>query len=85
MNIKQLAVMMGATEADTAGFVACLRIWTDQGYTVEQAIARNLEVQRRVLDCASEGASNELSRFRPAVNALAALAVEAFYPQAVAA
>lgn len=49
MNISQLAGVMGKPESDVQRFVDCLRIWTDKGYTLEEAIAKNEEQMMRIV------------------------------------
>lgn len=85
MNTQQLAALMGVSESDAQGFVDCLRVWTDKGFSVEQAIEKNIAAWGALLANANEGANNSLSIHRPAFNALADFAVDAFYPQQVAA
>lgn len=41
MNIQQLAAEMKQPVADVQRFVNCLRVWTDKGCTLEEAIAKN--------------------------------------------
>lgn len=40
-TIAQLAVTMNTTEAQLSSYVACLKVWTDKGYTVEEAIGQH--------------------------------------------
>ena len=84
MNVNQLAALMGVTESDAQGFVDCLRVWTEKGCTVDQAIARNLAAWQAAQDNVADGIYNELSRHSESVNALRTRAVDFFYPQQVA-
>ena len=40
-QIKALAAEMGVSEGDVLSFAACLRVWMDKGYTLEEAIHRH--------------------------------------------
>lgn len=42
------------TRTDVDAFVACLKIWTEKGYTVEQAITRHRAQMRRFANNAWE-------------------------------
>lgn len=83
MKVSEIAALMGVTESEAQGFIDCLRVWTDKGYTVEQAIARNLAAWQTAQDNLADGTYNELSRHRDAADALKARAIEWFYPQQV--
>lgn len=50
MNIKELAVLMDVPEADAQTFVDCLRIWTDKGYTLDEAIAKHIAQMNRIVN-----------------------------------
>lgn len=42
MDTKQIAELLNVSESDAESFVNCLRVWTDKGYTIEQAIGRHV-------------------------------------------
>ena len=46
-KIENLAAHMGVSPKDLAGFVACLGVWTAKGYSLEQAIEKNMDQMRR--------------------------------------
>ncbi len=48
-GVAAFANECGVGVADAHGFVACLRVWTDKGYSVEQAIERHLAQMTRLL------------------------------------
>tara|TARA_Y100001947_G_scaffold136491_1_gene124835 strand:+ start:61 stop:306 length:246 start_codon:yes stop_codon:yes gene_type:complete len=68
-QIKALAAEMGVSEGDVLSFAACLRVWMDKGYTLEEAIHRHAEVMRAIVNNAVQIAKTA----KP-------LAVDAFYP-----
>ena len=70
MTAKNLAALMGVTESDLAGFVACLKVWTDKGYSVEQAIGRHMATMAGLLTNVSDGFSRTESRHHEAAVAL---------------
>jgi anti-CRISPR protein AcrIC5 len=44
MNIQQMAAEMNVHEADLKSFIGCLRVWTDKGFTVEEALKKHQEI-----------------------------------------
>lgn len=50
MTTADLAKLMGATEADTAAFVSCLRVHLAKGLTLEQAIECHMQVLTNMVD-----------------------------------
>ena len=68
-QIKALAAEMGVAEGDVLAFVACLRVWMDKGYTLDEALARHAEAMRVIVNNAVQIAATA----KP-------LAVDAFYP-----
>ena len=57
-KIEALASLLNASVADVVGFVDCLRVWTDKGLTVEQAIERHMATMRRMMSKAGEACAN---------------------------
>ena len=41
-KIESLAKEMNVTENDLIGFLSVIKIWMDKGYTMEEAIQKNL-------------------------------------------
>jgi hypothetical protein len=66
-TIADLAKMMNVTEADVAGFVACLRVWLAKGYTFDQAIERHMAQMHRFVN---RDAAEIVEAFRPVAIAL---------------
>ncbi|OQS42304.1 hypothetical protein [Chromobacterium haemolyticum] len=58
MGAKELASLMGVSESDCVAFLDCLRVWTDKGYSVEQAIERHMQQMRRLVNAASDVAKH---------------------------
>lgn len=73
MQIKELAELMGVTERDASDFVEGLRIWTAKGYSLQEAIARHMDLMGRVLK-----ASTRIDHENASV-----IAVDAFFPPAI--
>lgn len=48
MNIQQLAAEMGVQESTLQSFVNCLRVWTDKGYSLEDAIKKHMDIMNRM-------------------------------------
>lgn len=68
MTTNQLSALMGVTESDLAGFLSALKVWTDKGYSVEQAIERHMATMSALLNNVSEGFSRtESIHHAPAV------------------
>src|SRR5687768_9423331 len=47
-SVENLAKEMGVSVNDLSGFVACLRVWMDKGYTMDEAIARHMQQMTRL-------------------------------------
>lgn len=47
MNTKQMAAEMKVNESDLRSFVGCLRVWTDKGYTIDEAIRKHQDIMSR--------------------------------------
>jgi plasmid maintenance system antidote protein VapI len=75
MTLTELATELGVSESDAVAFVSGLRIWTDRGYTVEQAIGRHMAQMTRLVNNAAALASDV--DFRTAVAGAAWDAVNA--------
>lgn len=71
MATADLAKLLGVSTADATAFVNCLRVWTDKGQTVEQAIATHMATLRGMVNGVADYAMSPLGR---------ALAVETFFP-----
>lgn len=54
MNLTDLAKTLGHSEADVSRFIVALSVWTSKGCTIEQAIAKNLEVLTRITNNAGK-------------------------------
>ena len=50
MTIAELANLMGQTESDVNGFINCLAIWIRKGYSLEEAIERNMRQMTRLAE-----------------------------------
>lgn len=48
--IEHLAQTMNQPVKDVAAFIACLKVWTDKGYSVEQAIEKHMAQMSRFID-----------------------------------
>lgn len=48
--VQQLAKEMGVTESELQGFVSCLRVWTDKGLSLEEAINKNMAQMTRFVN-----------------------------------
>lgn len=49
-KITTLAKEMNVTENDLIGFLSAIKVWMDKGYTMEDAIAKNLEQMTRLVN-----------------------------------
>jgi len=72
--LTSLAALMGVTESDLAGFICGLKVWTDKGHSVEQAIERHLATLSGLLTNVSDGFSRTESRHHEAAVSLKAAA-----------
>lgn len=70
-QIESLAAEMGVSAADLTSFVNCLRIWTDKGLSIEEAIERHQQQMNRFANNAIELARSPDMR---------GLVVEWFFP-----
>ena len=50
MTITKLAEMMGVTENAVAGYVDSLAAWVAHGYSLEDAIAKNMAAVTRIAE-----------------------------------
>lgn len=48
MNIQQLAAEMSMPLADVTAFVNCLKVWTDKGLSIEDAITKHMSQMARL-------------------------------------
>ena len=80
MTIEQLSEFMGRSVAETAAFVACLRVFTDKGHSVEQAIELSDKAWHTLLNNFNDAINSSHTIRADAGNALATMAVEWFYP-----
>ena len=48
MNIKELAELMGQPEKDVMAFVNCLKVWTNKGLSIEEAINKHMEQMYKI-------------------------------------
>jgi hypothetical protein len=48
MNIQELAVIMNMPESSVRSFVNCLRVWTDKGLSIHEAIIKHQQVIDRM-------------------------------------
>lgn len=71
MTNTDLAKLLNVSEADASAFVNCLRVWTDKGQTVEQAITSHMATLRGMVNGVADYARSPLAR---------ALVVDAFFP-----
>lgn len=77
-KIAALATELGVSEADAIGFIGCLRVFTDKGYTIEQAIERNLATWVTLLDRVNHGSQSTYSPYRPAAEAMQSFAMSVY-------
>ena len=59
--INAIANELNAPLDEVVGFIDCLRVWTDKGLTVEQAIERHMATMRRLVSKAGEARANSNS------------------------
>ena len=69
-KIANLAAEMGVSVADLTSFIGCLSVWTNKGYSVEEAIRANLSTMETMLYRVSDGLTNEYSTYRSSANSL---------------
>ena len=50
MTIAELAEIIGVTESAVAGYVDSLAAWMAKGYTLEEAIAKNMAAVTRIAE-----------------------------------
>lgn len=48
MNIEQMAAEMNVSESTFMSFVNCLRVWTDKGFSIEEAIIKHQDIVSRM-------------------------------------
>ena len=61
--IQQLAADMECTEADVSDFVAQLKVYTDKGLSLEDAIQKGKEAWISIIKTASDAATEVQSQF----------------------
>lgn len=71
-KIQAMASEMGVSYADMVGFVGCLQVWINKGYSLADAIQKNLETLANLAANVSEGFSAEYGPKREAAEALKA-------------
>jgi hypothetical protein len=49
MNIQELATIMNMPESSVRSFVRCLQVWTEKGFTIEQAIMKHQGIINRLV------------------------------------
>ena len=69
-KIESLAKEMNVTENDLIGFLSAIKIWMDKGYSMEEAIQKNLAQMVRLVNNSVKLSKDENMR---------ELAIEAFY------
>lgn len=62
--IESLAADLGVTPAMAADFLQGVGIWTAKGYSIEDAIKRNLDVWQQLVYRVCDGLTNEYSPYR---------------------
>ena len=69
-KIESLAKEMNVTENDLIGFLSAIKIWMDKGYSMEEAIQKNLAQMVRLVNNSVKLSKDENMR---------KLAIGAFY------
>ena len=69
-KIESLAKEMNVTENDLIGFLSAIKIWMDKGYSMEEAIQKNLAQMARLVNNSVKLSKDENMR---------ELAIGAFY------
>jgi len=69
-KIESLAKEMNVTENDLIGFLSSIKIWMDKGYSMEEAIQKNLAQMVRLVNNSVKLSKDENMR---------ELAIRAFY------
>lgn len=69
-KIESLAKEMNVTENDLIGFLSSIKIWMDKGYSMEEAIQKNLSQMVRLVNNSVKLSKDENMR---------ELAIGAFY------
>jgi hypothetical protein len=69
-KIESLAKEMNVTENDLIGFLSAIKIWMDKGYSMEEAIQKNLAQMVRLVNNSVKLSKDENMRL---------LAIGAFY------
>ncbi len=69
-KIESLAKEMNVTENDLIGFLSAIKIWMDKGYSMEEAIQKNLAQMVRLVNNSVKLSKDENMR---------ELAIVAFY------
>ena len=69
-KIESLAKEMNVTENDLSGFLSAIKIWMDKGYSMEEAIQKNLAQMVRLVNNSVKLSKDENMR---------ELAIGAFY------
>jgi hypothetical protein len=69
-KIESLAKEMNVTENDLIGFLSAIKIWMDKGYSMEEAIQKNLAQMVRLVNNSVKLSKDENMR---------ELAIGAFY------
>ena len=69
-KIESLAKEMNVTENDLIGFLSAIKIWMDKGYSMEEAIQKNLAQMVRLVNNSVKLSKDENMR---------QLAIGAFY------
>ena len=73
MTVSQLAAEMNVTEADLAGFIACLSVWAAKGYSFEECIEKHMAQMTNL-------AENSCEMVRS--TGIRSIAIDWFYPEA---
>lgn len=61
MTIAALAAHMNVSQSDVRAFVSCLKIYTDKGQTIEQAIASHMNQMERLANNAAHPALRQIA------------------------
>jgi len=49
----KMSDIMGVGESDVVSFIQCLQIWTDRGYSLDEAIGKHMEQMGRFINKAA--------------------------------
>lgn len=69
-KITELAAEMGVSFADLTSFISCLSVWTSKGFSLAEAMQKNLDTLAGLASNVSGGLSSEYGVKHTAARAL---------------